>query len=71
MTGDAYPAVRHLAWRALERLGVDARDYDPSDDVVARADVVAHLAGDAVRPSPARVARLRAHDRDDDIEIGE
>jgi predicted CXXCH cytochrome family protein len=71
MTGDAYPAVRHLAWRALERLGVDARDYDPSAEPAARAAVVARLAADAVTPTPARVARLRARDYGDDIEIGE
>jgi predicted CXXCH cytochrome family protein len=71
MTGDAYPAVRHLAWRALERLGVAARDYDPSADVATRAAVVARirmgLAADAVAPGP----RLPARGHGEDIEIGE
>jgi predicted CXXCH cytochrome family protein len=71
MTGDAYPAVRHLAWRALERLGVDAPDYDPSADAAARAAVVARLATGAVAPAPELVARLRARGHGDDIEIGE
>jgi predicted CXXCH cytochrome family protein len=71
MTSDTYPAVRHLAWRALERLGVTARDYDPSADVAARTAVVAHLAGDADKPSPERIAGLRARGRDGDLEIGE
>ena len=71
MRGDAYPAVRHLAWRALGRLGVAAPDYDPSADPPSRAAVVARLAADAVVPAPALVARLRALSHGEDVEIGE
>ncbi len=75
MTGDAYPAVRHLAWRALERLGVAAPDYDPSAEAAARAAVVARIrarvATDALAPAPELVARLRARGHGEDIEIGE
>jgi predicted CXXCH cytochrome family protein len=76
MTGDAYPAVRHLAARALARLGADgARDYDPSSDAGARAAAVARLreglGREATRPAPELVARLRAQARSEDTEIGE
>ena len=73
MASDAYPAVRHLAWRALGRLGVDARGYDPSADAKARAAVVERVrAGLGVAPpSPALVTRLRARATNRDIEIGE
>jgi predicted CXXCH cytochrome family protein len=76
MTSDAYPAVRHLAWRALGRLGVvDARDYDPSAEGPARLAVVTRarerLGAESTRPTPERVARLRARARVDAVEIGE
>jgi predicted CXXCH cytochrome family protein len=76
MEGDVYPAVRHLAWRALGRLGVaGTRDYDPSAEAATRAAAVeqirASLGRDALAPTPALVARLRARARREDIEIGE
>jgi predicted CXXCH cytochrome family protein len=76
MAGDAYPAVRHLAWRALGRLGVtDARDFDPSADADARAATVrrwrARLGPDVVTPTVETVAALRSRARREDVEIGE
>jgi predicted CXXCH cytochrome family protein len=76
MASDAYPAVRHLAWRALGHLGVaDAHDYDPAADGAARLAVVtrarARLGAESKRPAPALVARLRAGARAGEIEIGE
>jgi predicted CXXCH cytochrome family protein len=76
MASDAYPAVRHLAWRALGRLGVaEARDYDPSAEGVARLAVVARvragLGAESTRPAPELVTRLRAGALVDEIEIGE
>ena len=76
MAGDAYPAVRHLAWRALGRLGVAGpRDYDPSAALAARSAVVARvrarLGRDAVTPAPELVARLRARAPNEDVAIGE
>jgi hypothetical protein len=74
MTSDAYPAVRHLAARALGRLGVaDARDFDPSADAAARASAVARIRlgmGARARPE-TRLAVDRAPARGEDIEIGE
>jgi predicted CXXCH cytochrome family protein len=73
MASDTYPAVRHLAARAAARLGVEARDYDPSGTAAARGLVVTRLARAAARPAPALVARLRAlgSSEDVDLEIGE
>jgi predicted CXXCH cytochrome family protein len=76
MAGDDYPAVRHLAWRALGRLGVDgAADYDPSADGRARRAAVervrARPGGEGTKPAPEVVARLRARAVAEDVEIGE
>jgi hypothetical protein len=75
MAGDDYPAVRHLAWRALGRLGVDAADYDPSADGRARSAAVervrARLGGGGAKSAPEVVARLRARAVGGDVEIGE
>src|SRR5207302_978033 len=46
MTGDDYPAVRHLAWRALRRLGGAAPslpDYDATADADRRAQACAAI----------------------------
>jgi predicted CXXCH cytochrome family protein len=69
MAGDAYPAVRHLAWRGLERLGIPAPDYDPSADAGTRAAAIARLAA-GPRPRPELVARLRARATAQDLEHG-
>jgi hypothetical protein len=76
MTSDAYPAVRHLAARALGRLGVDAASgYDPSALPAARAAAVERLRGGlgAPAPPPPRqlVERLRARAQGEDVDIGE
>jgi hypothetical protein len=80
MTGDDYPAVRHLAWRALGRLtgGAPAAlaDYDPTGAAPDRrracqAIAAALPAVAAVAPAPASTARLRAVARQVAIEIGE
>ena len=75
MAGDDYPAVRHLAWRALGRLGGDAAGYDPSADGRARRAAVVRLSarpgGGGTKPAPEVVARLRARAVGEDVEIGE
>jgi hypothetical protein len=74
MTTDAYPAVRHLAARAVVRLGVPgASDYDPSADPHARAAAVAGLRrslGLEGRTLDAR-ATVGHVPKSEDIEIGE
>jgi hypothetical protein len=71
MTTDAYPAVRHLAARALGRLGVEgAADYDPSSDLPARTAAVERLrAGLGARGRTVAVGRAPAPS--EDVEIGE
>jgi Cytochrome c554 and c-prime len=76
MANDAYPAVRHLAARALDRLGAaHPADYDPSADAAARFAAVAHLRaqlGDAaVAPDPGALAALRRRAPVEDVDIGE
>jgi predicted CXXCH cytochrome family protein len=77
MVGDPYPAVRHLAWRALGRLtpAVVALEYDPSAEASVRGVVVsrlrARLGPETVAPVPGVVAALRARGRREEIEIGE
>ena len=77
MASDTYPAVRHLAARALGRLGVaGATDYDPSAEPETRAEAVARLRrqlelGVEGRGPEMRVAAGRAPIKDEDIEIGE
>jgi predicted CXXCH cytochrome family protein len=83
MQGDSYPAVRHVAWRALRRLAAPdalpaaglAADYDPSGDTVQRARVVARVHRElgvaAAGPAVPTVTALRAKARDRALEIGE
>jgi hypothetical protein len=83
MEGDAYPAVRHLAWRGLRRLiapgaapgAGPAAAYDPSADAAARARLVAGLRRDlgaaARDPDPRVVAALGAAASQQALEIGE
>jgi hypothetical protein len=85
MANDDYPAVRHLAWRALRRLTGDRHqagqhngqhDYDPTGPAPERrrdcqAMRAALPAGAVVEPDPARVQRLRAQAQLSAIEIGE
>jgi len=83
MARDRYPAVRHLAWRAVRRLeargaGPDeglAAGYDASAGPEARAAEVALLQaalGSRVRAvDPEVVARLRARAVSRDVQIGE
>jgi hypothetical protein len=75
MQADRYPAVRHIAWRSLRRLGAAAPNYDPSADDSARAVVVARarreLGAAVVAPEPGWVDGLRAAARDADLEMGE
>jgi predicted CXXCH cytochrome family protein len=74
MARDDYPAVRHLAWRALGRLGEDTADYDPSADAATRRAVVDRVAarlGARALPAPDVVAKLRGRSPHEDVEIGE
>jgi hypothetical protein len=83
MESDAYPAVRHLAWRGLRRLIAagaapgtgPAADYDPAADAPARARVVARLRRDlgaaARDPDPQAIAALVAAASNHALEIGE
>jgi predicted CXXCH cytochrome family protein len=77
MANDRYPAIRHLAWRALRRLAPGAADdFDPAEtDRIARetavGEVAARLGSSVLWSSPARVAVLRARARDADLEMGE
>jgi predicted CXXCH cytochrome family protein len=82
MVQDRYPAVRHLAWRALRRLVAPdaapgagfAADYDPSAEPFQRTDAVgrlrAALGRSAVAP-PAALTTLREAGRDRDLQMGE
>jgi predicted CXXCH cytochrome family protein len=81
MADDDYPAVRHLAWRALGRLlsaptppAVAA--YDPTGPVVERRALVERIRralppATVTAPAPVSIASLRAAARDVAIEIGE
>ena len=86
MSGDDYPAVRRLAWRAARRLterahpdvarAADWMAYDPTGPLDARRraarDIAALFPRDAIAPpDDARVATLRAEARLARIEIGE
>jgi hypothetical protein len=84
MAGDRYPAVRHLAARALARLlepglpaaAAQARAFDPTAPAPARARQLAELRAQlalppASLPPPSRVAALRRQARAVDIDIGE
>lgn len=84
VAGDRYPAVRHLAARALaavlgagaggEADAAVARSYDATAPAEVRARVVADLRrrlGRAGPDDPARIAHLRALGRQVDIDIGE
>jgi predicted CXXCH cytochrome family protein len=71
MAEDRYPAVRHIAWRALRRLpgqAALAADYDPSGTAAARAAVVARVRAALAIASPSGP---RPRPRDHDLEIGE
>jgi predicted CXXCH cytochrome family protein len=77
MQGDAYPAVRHLAARAFDRLVADtsARSaYDPAAPAEARAAAVtslrARFGAASARPSE-ELAALRALAPADAVDIGE
>jgi hypothetical protein len=70
MSGDAYPAIRHLAWRSLGRLGAEALAYDPSAPAVARRASVARLKATLSLPD-ARAPSLQERAREEPIEIGE
>lgn len=78
MKGDAYPAVRHLAARALDRLNADTSAraaYDPASPPAARAAAVGLLRarfGAAASARPAdELAALRALAPTDAVDIGE
>ncbi len=82
MAADRYPAIRHLAWRAVRRLAAPdappgsglAADYDPSGPADERRRVVGRLRaalGTAEVPPPAFRTALRAETSDRDLEIGE
>jgi predicted CXXCH cytochrome family protein len=73
MASDGYPAVRHLAARALGRLGVGAPDYDPSAEPSARTAAVERLRRSlGVDRIPAREAAAGpSRVASEDIEIGE
>ena len=85
LAGDPYPAVRHLAARALVRLlgaepGHDAaracaRRYDATAPAAARGAVVTALRRLLPIADPeedlTRIAQLRAQAREADIDIGE
>jgi hypothetical protein len=83
MAGDRYPAVRHVAARALKRvLGTRPRwttgagVYDATASAADRDRAIGELRGRLSCPSPAgpeaeHVAFLRARARAADIEIGE
>jgi predicted CXXCH cytochrome family protein len=74
MGHDDYPAVRHLAWRGLGRLGVES-DFNPSASAQARATTIqqlrARLGSSAVPLPHDRLAALRARASSEGIEIGE
>jgi hypothetical protein len=82
LAADRYPAVRHLAWRAVRRL-VDpdaspgsgfAADYDPSGSPDDRRGAVGRLReslGTAEVPPPASLTALGGRGRDRDLEMGE
>ena len=77
MARDRYPAIRHLAWRALRRLSPGAaEDFDPAETAApARQAAVARVAGQlgasASPPDQDVVAGLRTRARDADLEMGE
>lgn len=85
ISGDRYPAVRHLAARALaavlavhegnDALSARVRTYDATGPAAERAAVVddlrQRLGPAAQSPDAARIARLRAAARQGDIDIGE
>jgi len=80
MAADDYPAVRHLAWRALRRLtaggGGPLPAYEATADAGQRGQACAAIrralpAGGVSDPDPATVRRLRGQARLVAIEIGE
>jgi len=81
MEGDRYPAVRHLAARALARVVGDpvarqARAFDATATAPVREQALAALRAALPRTAlhpidPRRLARLRAEARQVDIDIGE
>jgi hypothetical protein len=80
MDSDRYPAVRHIAWRALRRLAAVTGGYDASAERAERSAMVARLraelGGRAAAPDGKTVAALRAGasaagSADRDLEIGE
>ena len=71
MTTDATPAVRHLAARALGRLGVEGvAAYDPSWELPARTAAVERLRA-ALGTRSRTVAVRHAPAPSEDVEIGE
>jgi hypothetical protein len=72
MTGDRFPAVRHLAWRSLRRLAPPGTgdDYDPSAALPERARAVERLRAELGVERPGVRADSRSG-RDQDLEIGE
>jgi predicted CXXCH cytochrome family protein len=78
MQGDAYPAVRHLAARALDRLNADATAraaFDPAASAEARAAAVgllrARFAASASARPAEELAALRALAPTEAVDIGE
>jgi len=83
MEGDAYPAVRHIAWRSVRRLIAPgaapgtglAGDFDPSGELGDRQASVARLrralGSRAAAIEPRAVAALNRAAPDQAVEIGE
>lgn len=78
MQDDAYPALRHLAWRSVRRMSrgrLAPALFVPTDDARTRRAAIArireHLREPITDPDPAHVAALRARAREIAIEIGE
>ena len=83
MESDAYPAVRHIAWRSLRRLIAPgaapgtglAAGFDPSGERGDRAAAVARLrralGANAGAVGPAAVAALARVAPAEAVEIGE
>jgi hypothetical protein len=79
MRDDPYPALRHIAWRALRSVASDRAlapslftSTDPAPDRARAIDVITALLAEPVSPpDPALAAELRARAAEIAIEIGE